>query len=109
MRELRFRVWNEDKGAFMPSGFIVISLANSFIHFDSDDKVIEQFTDLRDNIIRDYDEDIAKVVWDNDHAAEFNFIWSDGFGNIGFDGDDVEVIGNIHENVDLLKNLGLQK
>ena len=118
MRELKFRVWNEDKNKFMPSGFIGISdgkfidLKNGSVHFDSDDKIVEQFTGLRDkngkeifegDITRDSDEDIAKVVWDNDHAAEFNFILSNGFDNIGFDGDDVEIIGNIHENGDLLK------
>ena len=117
-RELKFRVWNEDKNKFMPSGFIGISdgkfieLKNGSIHFDSDDKIVEQFTGLRDkngkdifegDIIRDSDGDIAKVVWDNDHAAEFNFFWSNGFDNMGLDGDDVEIIGNIHENGDLLK------
>ena len=117
-RELKFRIWDEDKNKFIPSGFIgigdrkFIELKNGFLHFDSDDKVIEQFTGLRDkngkeifegDIIRDSDEDIAKVVWDNDYAAEFNFFWSNGFDNMGLDGDDVEIIGNIHENGDLLK------
>lgn len=128
-RELKFRVWNEAKNKFMPSGFIGISdgkfidLKNGSIHFDSDDKVIEQFTGLRDKNGKEiYENDLIKAVGKNVVDDTLSVVFKNGafclklgqesepfFNddyNIDFTLSHLEIIGNIHENGDLLKNLG---
>ena len=144
-RELKFRVWNEDKNKFMPSGFIGISdgkfidLKNGSVHFDSDDKIIEQFTGLVDRNGKEiYEGDIVKLhkVDEKSFGEKSPLIEIAGFSQkncekynntaaatTGFFGailtkkrgscmglswnqaiyEHYEVIGNIHENWELLK------
>ena len=136
MRELKFRVWNEFENKFMPSGFIGISdgkfidLKNGSVHFDSDDKIVEQFTGLCDRNGKEiYEGDIvickarndkedkrrigqnyiSEVFWDVDGWFVHDSPLCDSPLGM-FDNTpsrrpiaSIEVIGNIHENGDLLK------
>ena len=128
-RELKFRVWNEFENKFMPSGFIGISdgkfidLKNGSVHFDSDDKIIEQFTGLCDRNGKEiYENDLvnAEFIYKNgEKDCFYNFLitYHENESAFFYDGDlgesiplmqiskqyDLKVIGNIHENGDLLK------
>ena len=128
-RELKFRVWNEFENKFMPSGFIGISdgkfidLKNGSVHFDSDDKIVDQFTGLRDRNGKEiYDNDLVNAEFihkngEKDYFYNFLITYHENESAFFYDGDlgesiplmqiskqyDLKVIGNIHENGDLLK------
>lgn len=124
-RELKFRVWNEDKNKFMPSGFIGISdgkfidLKNGSIHFDNDDKIVEQFTGLRDKNGKEiFEGDVLKLAgfegvfrvrFLKAHAMFISYQIEKDYSDsrvIRFSDlsrDEMVIVGNIHENGDLLK------
>ena len=124
-RKLKFRVWNEDENKFMPSGLIGISdgkfidLKNGSVHFDNDDKIIEQFTGLVDKNGKEiFEGDVLKLAgfggvfrvrYVKAHAMfiaeQIENDYSDAravpFSDLARD--EMVIIGNIHENGDLLK------
>ena len=126
MRELKFRVWDNKNKKFLPeshfailgSGKVIVTLSGYYEHFTNktqDDYVVQQYTGLQDSKGNDiYEGDILKAT--SDQYDNENFV-----GKVIFDegcfltwinkndirevwsGDDIEVIGNIFENKELLK------
>ena len=126
MRELKFRVWDNKNKKFLPeshfailgSGKVIVTLSGYYEHFTNktqDDYVVQQYTGLQDSKGNDiYEGDIVKAT--SDQYDNENFV-----GKVIFDegcfltwinkndirevwsGDDIEVIGNIFENKELLK------
>jgi uncharacterized phage protein (TIGR01671 family) len=128
MREIKFRAWNEKRKDFIYVGSIdfVNSECRGMAYDiqEGDDEIscninlLEQFTGLHDKNGKDIYEgdileysdapgmsdDIASVTW---HAAEACFYVVNGSGNV-FDpiynvSTSCNVIGNIHENPELIK------
>lgn len=107
-REIKFRAWvKRPEGCYMAiQGTPDLETLQSFM-FHYGDQELEQFTGLKDvhgqNI---YEGDILfdgtykdVVVYDNDYAA-FTISYGQNYGMI--ESSDVQIIGNIHENRDLL-------
>lgn len=126
MREIKFRAWDNKNGGYffcMQSihfdkeiGITVLSTIDS-ITLWGDDILLEQFTGLRDKNGREiYEGDIVESKIHNPSKMEIRFIeggfcawWGDDDYPIDINhfydskGCCIEVIGNIHENIDLLK------
>lgn len=110
MRDIKFRVWDNDENNFWGEGrnLSMISLVSDSVVND-DSTVLEQYTGLNDkNGVEIYENDIIS-------APVYGFLkkglveCSSGewiFGNIirlSVFMDSLTVIGNIHENADLLE------
>ena len=96
----KFRLWDDEKKQYHHNDFVVT--ATGYIN-----KILEQCTGLKDkndNLI--YEGDIIRVEdnncsvsWDNENAR----YEVSGYGEIAYlNYYDIEVIGNVHENYDLL-------
>ena len=108
MREIKFRAW--DKNGW-DRGWINDIYAGEDINYESDEYIIEQFTGLKDKNGREiYEGDIVRggcvILWSEEKAlfAEF-FVDGENkrIASYPFDSKYSEVIGNIHENQELLK------
>ena len=124
MRELKFRVWEEREKAYDTWSYILDANGNLFrnaygalIGCDKKDYIVERYTGLKDkngemvyegDIVLDcYVGDDAFIVeWDKD-TASFILTDTEHILNVSFDNfypdKYLEVIGNIHENGDLLE------
>ncbi len=121
MRELKFRVWdNENKSYDDPYSYAYYALTQDggldfYCHGDHMDKadpdtyIIEQYTGLKDKNGKDiYEGDILESTWNCDRAV---VIWNDVEGEWEHYADfnthskysGSVIIGNIHENPELLK------
>lgn len=114
MRDIKFRAWDKqfhiwlynDEYVIKPdSGSVAeIDYADGYVVIaaDNHDAVIEQYTGINDkNGVEIYDGDIIKSVGSNTEVV----IYIDGrFEPVcWYDEETYEVIGNIHENADLLE------
>ena len=111
-RELKYRVWYKNKYIELINlrgeksiYFSIYDLGFITQSIDRKEVVLEQFTGLKDKNGKEiYEGDIVKlwdgepelVVWDNLIGAYEPLSWEI------FDTDECEVIGNIHENLELL-------
>lgn len=119
MKELKFRVWEEREKAYDTWSFILDESGNLFrnaygalIGCDKKYYIVEQYTGLKDKNGKEiYEGDIVEYDWDirNDksYRVKEKVVFDDmgarvcGYNRIR-NCSGVEVIGNIHENADLL-------
>lgn len=129
MRELKFRAWDKESCKWCSRvdydyergwlGITPVVVDGKYIgEYDTTrGTVVEQYTGLKDrtgeeicegDIVLDYYEgdDAFIVEWDKD-TASFRLTGTDNIASVSFDNfysdEDLEVIGNIHENPELLK------
>jgi len=122
MREIKFRAWNKNKQVM--EDIILINLRNKQILIDTGEEVnllefheveLMQYTGLRDKNGREiYEGDIVRFKdwWDEEMVGEVRYSEKDmafTIVNDFWDGfpimyaDDLEVIGNIYKNPELLE------
>lgn len=121
MRVVEFRAWDIDKQEYITwfeigcEGCVTTQEPNCSPDYPN--VILEQYTGLKDkndkkiyegDIVLDYyDGDDAYIVeWDED-TASFRLTGTDNIASVSFDNfysdKDLEVIGNIHENKELIK------
>ena len=124
MRELKFRMWDGNKLDYDPVIYGSHELGECWMNGSirdeqKDGKIFEQFTGLRDKNGKEiYEGDIVDypievtfdvqhfapklrinvVVWDGDRFRLSRFSWE------GYMWGHMEIIGNIHENLELLED-----
>ena len=125
MREIKFRAWDNEENRFFPIGKLIWG-TKGLEAFREDgwniDKiyscVIEQYIGLHDKNGKEiYEGDIVLTDWDSKTAVkwevqskhecwghgEYGYEVNSGFSYSTYEENDIEVVGNIHENPELLK------
>ena len=120
MREIKFRIWNNEK---MSSWEDLLKHSRNFTHFDNlighfnnpDVAILMQYTGLKDKNGKEiYEGDILESEREN--ACQWVVVWFNGWyldryvngkrdetvGKYGFR-TDLKIIGNIYENPELIK------
>lgn len=114
-REIKFRAWDSKSQRMYYQGEPDLEDIQSFFHHYNDNDELMQFTGLRDKNGKEiYEGDILKHR--GHHRMEASVVvFSDGCFNVGYHygsstkvkpmliNSKVEIIGNIHENPELLK------
>lgn len=116
-REIKFRAWDKNKKEMIPSESIVVPL-RSINNLSGYELELMQYTGLHDkNGIEIYEDDIiqledriVRVIWLEELATfDSKFIKYTDVRLYGWDGvqnnylKNYEIIGNIHENLELLR------
>lgn len=121
MREIKFRAWEPNAKKMSYRTLYQISMQGFGLPIESSETVIMQYTGLKDkNGNEIYEGDcfqikkvskkgsetgIAIIVWDNSCSKyRLDDTLEDGEYNLHYFAKNQEVIGNIHENPELIKN-----
>lgn len=126
MRTIKFRVWYSDCQKWLTTNcgrFVIDQTGNLFFKYIGEselelicDSVIEQFTGLTDKNGKEiYEGDIVNVKLRDcyselftvvfvDSQARFSFLDKDGIQWLVSSQNEIEVIGNIHDNPELLES-----
>lgn len=127
MRELKFRVWDTELKQFTSPNVHHLTKTNDILEIELDHSIrkisgedrfeIQQYTGLKDkNGVEIYEGDIIsikffncdsityKVIWDQLNAAFLGLTKKGSMSGIYGVGSNVEVIGNIFENPELLNS-----
>ncbi|MCK8605154.1 YopX family protein [Leuconostoc citreum] len=109
MREIKFRAWGKILKKFVPVWSVIETRGDNVVRGINKNIVIDQYTGLKDfNRVEIYEGDILKDV-DNGNIVGY-VEYDDAFGEY-YCGDnnlyectrDCQVVGNIHEQPELLK------
>lgn len=107
MRELKARRWHTEYKKFFYIDFYFVKRTDYYDFFELPDGPIELYIGIKDkhgkevyenDIIIDEERYMSKIAW-----SDPKFMWIDSeYGSIEDLPDCIEIVGNIHENLELL-------
>jgi len=120
-REIKFRAWSLERGMIneLPSEALIIDenegtliCGRNLSNGDWEEPILMQFTGLKDKKGKDiYEGDVVKADW---REGNWEIVFADGgfmmniipdsHAQVFIQNEEVQIIGNIHENSDLINN-----
>lgn len=120
MREIKFRAWEGNQGYYLPDDYPLTTVLKESLNTEYSNIIVEQFTGLKDkNGVEIYEGDIVQYGEDRDfifvvifkygcfyahNLLGEKFMTDSLLGSLVMS-EKVSVIGNIHENADLLEEM----